>query len=160
MSGARDVPVPTPETAPFWEGCREGRLLIQHCAACGHRQFYPRLLCTACGATAPAWIEASGRAVVESFTIVRQAIAPSRAPDVPYVLALVRLDEGPTLMTNIAAVHAATIAASQKPAWVSHQPMTGPVPMLAGAVPSIVNSMVTRSADNGLSINGTAHRSG
>jgi hypothetical protein len=108
VSGARDVPVPTPETAPFWEGCRAGRLLIQRCRACGHHQFYPRLLCTACDAPEPAWIAASGRALVESFTIVRQAITPGRTP--PYVLALVRLEEGPALITNIVGCDPAEVA--------------------------------------------------
>ncbi len=98
---ARNVPEITPDTAAFWEGCREGRLLIQCCGACGHRQFYPRLVCSACGQLAPAWVEASGKGTVESFTVMRQAISPAYAADVPYVLAIIRLAEGPTMMSNV-----------------------------------------------------------
>ena len=102
MTGnARHVPRPTPETAPFWNGCREGRLLIQQCADCGHRQFYPRLVCSRCQSRQLEWIDCSGRATIESFTIVRQAISPAYAGDVPYVVAIVRLAEGPTMMSNI-----------------------------------------------------------
>lgn len=102
MTGTRrNTPRPTVETAPFWEGCRAGRLLIQRCADCGHRQFYPRLVCSSCTSRRLEWEAASGRATVESFTVVRQAISPAYAADVPYVLAIVRLAEGPTMMTNI-----------------------------------------------------------
>jgi uncharacterized OB-fold protein len=100
-AGGRNLPRPTPETAPFWDGCRAGRLLIQRCAACGNRQFYPRLVCTRCAARRLEWLAASGRATVESFTVVRQAISPAYAGDVPYVVAIVRLAEGPTMMSNI-----------------------------------------------------------
>jgi len=100
-AGERNVPAITPDTAPFWEGCREGRLLIQRCGECGHRQFYPRLVCSACGRPGPAWAEAAGNGTVESFTVMRQAISPAYAPDVPYVLAIIRLAEGPTMMSNV-----------------------------------------------------------
>lgn len=97
---ARNIPRPTAETAPFWDGCREGRLLIQQCTGCGHRQFYPRLICSQCQGC-PVWIEASGKATVESFTIVRQAVSPAYAADVPYVVAILRLAEGPAMMSNV-----------------------------------------------------------
>jgi uncharacterized OB-fold protein len=84
---------------PWFDACSEGRLLIQRCGACGHCQFYPRVLCTDCGAGDPAWIEAGGRGRVASFTIVRHAV--SAAYDAPYIVALVDLEEGPRLMSNI-----------------------------------------------------------
>jgi uncharacterized OB-fold protein len=140
MSAARDLPRPTPETAPFWDGCRAGKLLIQRCRACGHRQFYPRLLCTACSAPEPEWIEACGRAVIESFTIVRQAIAPDRAGDVPDVIALVRLDEGPAMMTNIVDCDPGEVAiglpvrvAFERLSDDIHLPVFRPAPPSAGA---------------------------
>ena len=55
----------------FFESAARGELLFQRCPACGHAQFYPRALCTACGGD-PAWATASGRGVVHTFTIVRQ----------------------------------------------------------------------------------------
>jgi uncharacterized OB-fold protein len=109
MDTTRNIPRPTPETTPFWNGCREKRLLIQRCTACGHRQFYPRLICSRCQGS-PEWIEASGRATIETFTVVRQAISPAYAGDVPYVVAIVRLAEGPTMMTNVVGCDPAQLA--------------------------------------------------
>jgi uncharacterized OB-fold protein len=109
MDTRRNIPRPTADTAPFWDGCREKRLLIQQCTACGHRQFYPRLICSRCHGR-PEWIEASGRATIETFTIVRQAISPAYAGDVPYVVAIVRLAEGPTMMTNVVECDPAQLA--------------------------------------------------
>lgn len=97
------LPRPTPETAPFWSGCREHKLLIQQCTACGHHQFYPRILCTACASNQVDWVQASGRGTVKSFTIVRRPVTEAYADDTPYVIALIELDEGPTLMSNVTA---------------------------------------------------------
>lgn len=98
---ARLVPVPTPETAEFWAGCARGELLLQHCVACGHLQFHPRVLCTACGATTLGWSKATGRGTVESHTVVRRAITAAYTPQLPYALVLVRLEEGPRLMSTL-----------------------------------------------------------
>ena len=67
---AKALPVPTGETQPFWEGCRNHELHIQQCGACGHYQFYPRLYCTACMSEQVEWVRASGRGTVLSFTVV------------------------------------------------------------------------------------------
>ncbi len=98
---AKPAPVPNQETAAFWEACNRGELLIQECAACGARQFYPRSLCKACHAPDPAWIAASGRGSVHTFTIVNRAPLPAFRADAPYVLALVDLAEGPRMMMNV-----------------------------------------------------------
>ena len=95
---------PLPETdaisAPFFEAAAKGKLLYQQCAACGHRQFYPRGLCTACGAT-PEWAEASGRGTVHTFTIVRQYGAEPYKSELPYVVAMIELEEGVRMMGNV-----------------------------------------------------------
>ena len=106
MSGAtttpnKPVPTPTRETKPFWDGCKAHELRIQRCAACGHNQFFPRIYCQSCFGDRIEWVRASGRATVASFTIVRRPVSAAFAADVPYVVALVRLEEGPTMMTNI-----------------------------------------------------------
>jgi uncharacterized OB-fold protein len=67
---------------------------------CGHRQFYPRALCTACGAD-PAWAEASGRGTVHTYTIVRQYGAPPFKDELPYVVAVIELDEGVRMVGNV-----------------------------------------------------------
>lgn len=84
----------------FFEAAAQGALRIQRCPACGHRQFYPRQLCTACGGT-PEWETASGRGVVHTFTIVRQNAAPPFKDLLPYAVAMVELDEGVRMMGNV-----------------------------------------------------------
>lgn len=99
--GGKFLPVPSPETAFWWENCREGRLSIQRCGACEAYQFYPRALCSSCLSGTLEWVEAAGTATVTTFTICRVPAAEAYAADLPYVVALVRLEEGPTMMTNI-----------------------------------------------------------
>jgi uncharacterized OB-fold protein len=98
---ARNLPVPTAETAEYWAGCRRHELLIQRCTDCAAHQFYPRLLCTSCSGRSLEWVPASGRGTITSFTIVRKAVSAAYAAEVPYVVALIRLEEGPTLMSNV-----------------------------------------------------------
>jgi hypothetical protein len=87
----------------FWEAWAAGRLLIQRCESCGHAQFYPRIICVACGSAKPQWVDASGRGVIYSYTVVRRAPSAVFADFVPYVIALVDLEEGPRLMANVIA---------------------------------------------------------
>ncbi|HXR24495.1 MAG TPA: Zn-ribbon domain-containing OB-fold protein [Candidatus Binataceae bacterium] len=101
MATNKPLPAVTLETAPYWDAARRHELHIQRCAACGQHQFYPRIYCAQCFSDRVAWIKASGRAKVTTFTIVRRPVSPAFADDVPYVVALVTLDEGPTMMTNI-----------------------------------------------------------
>lgn len=75
-------------------------MLIQRCRSCVRPQFYPRYFCTECAGDVD-WIEASGRGEVHSFTIVRQNGTPPFDTLVPYVLALIELDEGVRMMGNI-----------------------------------------------------------
>jgi uncharacterized OB-fold protein len=74
---------------------------VQHCNACGHDQLYPRIVCTACHKADLSWRRATGGGSVYSVTVVRRAPSPAYADDVPYAIALVELDEGPRLMSNI-----------------------------------------------------------
>ena len=99
--GVKPVPVPTKETQPYWDGCRQHELRVQKCAACGHHQFYPRLYCTACMSDRVEWVKTSGRAKVLSYTIIYRPVTQAFAGNVPYVVAMVTLDEGPQMMTNI-----------------------------------------------------------
>jgi uncharacterized OB-fold protein len=111
MSAADKLqPTPTPESAAYWEACNEGRLVIQRCGACGHHQFYPRLLCTRCMSGDLGWHEASGQGRVKSFTIIRRPVTEAYADDVPYVVALIELAEGPTMMSNVVDCDPETVA--------------------------------------------------
>jgi len=98
-----DKPLPTidAESRPFWQALRERRLAIMRCGACGEHFFYPRLLCPHCHDAAVEWVDASGRGKIYTFTIARRPAGPAFKADVPYVVALVELEEGPRLMTNI-----------------------------------------------------------
>ena len=94
-------PVPDEETAPFWQGCREQRLLLQHCSDCRTWRFPPRPVCAQCRSTAYEWSEASGRGVVASFTICHPPVLPAFADRVPYNVVVVQLEEGPHLVSNL-----------------------------------------------------------
>lgn len=103
MNGQMDkfLPRPTPESAPFWQGCRDHKLLLQYCTACGKHQFYPRVICANCMSEQLEWREASGRGTVETYTIVTRPVSDAYAADVPYVIALITLEEGPRMMSNV-----------------------------------------------------------
>jgi uncharacterized OB-fold protein len=96
----RPVPLPDNISRPYWEAAGRGELLYQECPQCGQRQLYPRALCTACAAT-PEWRTASGRGTVHTFTVIRQNWAEPFREMLPYVVAMVELDEGPRLMSNV-----------------------------------------------------------
>lgn len=94
------LPPITPDTAAWWEATRERRLLVQRCAACGHHQLYPRSLCLGCHGDDLDLVEAQGAATVWSYSVVHRSPDPEHLP-APYVVALVRLAEGPVLTTNL-----------------------------------------------------------
>ncbi len=96
----RPIPQKDAVSGPYWEAASRGELLIQRCARCGNRQFYPRALCTRCGAD-PEWERASGRGKVHTFTVIRQNHARPFVDELPYVVAMVELDEGVLVMGNI-----------------------------------------------------------
>lgn len=85
----------------FWEGCREGELRIPKCEACGNTWFYPTPRCTACLAPAGSWVVASGRGSLYSFTTVSRPLHQSLAAAVPYIVAVVELEEGIRMMANL-----------------------------------------------------------
>ncbi len=94
----RARPQPTPETAFFWEGTRNGELRLQRCDACAHTYFPPRPFCPACASRSVTAFRASGRAKLYSYVISHRP-APGFKP--PYSIAVVQLEEGPRMMTNI-----------------------------------------------------------
>ena len=99
QSNNKPVPRPSPETAPFWEGCREGELRLQHCLDCEHVQYPARRLCSACFSQNVEWRTASGRGTVRSWSTVVIPGAPGFSEEVPFLSVLVRLDEGPTMLS-------------------------------------------------------------
>ncbi len=100
-SHPKPLPVITEENRPFWEGCQQGKFLLQYCERCQRYQCYPRLYCMQCGFEGLRWREASGRGVIYSYTIIHQNKSPEFMPDVPYTVAIVQLEEGTRLLSNI-----------------------------------------------------------
>ena len=96
-----DLPTGEDETRPFWDAAAEGRLLIQRCDACGEWQYYPRPFCKRCWSEDVQWAEASGRGTLYTFSVVRRNDLPPFGDRVPYVPAIVDLDEGPRMMTEV-----------------------------------------------------------
>jgi hypothetical protein len=97
------VPVPTPETEPFWAGTLAGELRIQQCNSCGRHYFYPRPFCRYCQSADVVWRAVSGNGRLVSYVINYRPVPPAD-PSTPQVIALVELDEGPRMMTNIVGV--------------------------------------------------------
>ena len=95
------LPVPDLETTPYWDATREGKLLIKECRACGRAFFYPRNHCPTCWSTDTVWREASGRGTVYTFTVVFQNDLPPFRDRVPYAIAIVELEEGVRMTSNI-----------------------------------------------------------
>ena len=96
------LPRPTPETKPYWDGLRQHRLMIQRCRDCKKAYFYPRPMCPHCSSRDTEWFQASGRGKLYSF-VINHRPPPWMGKD-PYVLAVVELDEGPRMMTNLVGV--------------------------------------------------------
>jgi hypothetical protein len=102
VSGPRfDQPDIEEESQPFWDGLVDGRLLIKHCLACHAFHYYPRPFCPSCWSDDVEWYEASGRGRVYTYSTVYVNDLPPFPPEVPYVAAVVELDEGPRMMTRL-----------------------------------------------------------
>jgi len=93
------LPEPTPETQHFWDGCKAGQLLLQRCTACTEAYFPPRPFCPACGSRKVEVFAASGRGVLWSY-VINHRPRPDFGTE-PHSIAVVKLDEGPRLMTNL-----------------------------------------------------------
>ncbi len=99
------VPVPSPETRPFWEAARRHELCLQRCRSCGRHVFYPRAVCPHCLGADLEWQRVSGRGTLDTFTVVHRGLRGFPLGP-PYVIAIVELTEGPRLMTNLVGIEA------------------------------------------------------
>jgi hypothetical protein len=104
MSSApqRPIPQPSPETERFWEGCRRHQLWLPYCLRCEAFYFYPRAFCPRCFGWEVEWRQASGRGTLYTYAIQYRAQVPGL--QAPYVTAIVQLDEGPRMMSNLVGV--------------------------------------------------------
>ena len=97
----KPLPYPNEVSQPFWDAAKRHELQIQHCNSCGTHIFYPREACSQCLSPDLIWIPVSGKGTLYSYTIAQAPTHPAFAEDVPYVIAIVELEEGPRITTNL-----------------------------------------------------------
>jgi uncharacterized OB-fold protein len=85
--------------APFWTGLAEGEVRLQRCAQCGSHQYPPESFCYSCGARDLAWVKVRGEGTIYSFIVVHQQYHKAFKPFLPYIVAIVQMDEGPRMLS-------------------------------------------------------------
>jgi uncharacterized OB-fold protein len=98
---AKPVPEIDATMAPFFAAAKEHRLVVQRCTACGALRFPPRELCNVCLAIQAIWVPVSGRGTIYSYNVMHQVYHPAFAHEVPYAVVMVKLAEGPTMISNL-----------------------------------------------------------
>ena len=94
-------PVPQPESDFYWEKCKEGELWLRHCKSCDKTYFYPRDLCPICFSRNTDWIQTDGKGTLHTFAIVHRGPTPAFRDKAPYVTAVVELQGGARMPTNL-----------------------------------------------------------
>jgi len=100
-------PIPDSDSEPFWEACRDGRLLAQRCTACGVFRWPPRGVCPRCSAWIFAWRELPRTGLIRSFVVPHRAVNPAFAAEVPYVVAHVAIDATNERVVLVSRLHVA-----------------------------------------------------
>jgi uncharacterized OB-fold protein len=100
----KPVPAITDETRPFYEGAKLRELRVQRCRDCGALRFPARTLCSECLSTQSDWVKVSGDGEVFTFNVMHQVYHPGFATEVPYAVVVVRLAEGPKMISNLVGV--------------------------------------------------------
>ena len=110
-----DLPRPRPDldTAPFWDGCRDGRFLLPVCASCGQARWPPGPMCPSCQSMQTRWEPAPDRGRLYSWVTVTHPVDEALAEQVPYVVALVELTEGVRVVANIVGCSPDTLSAGE-----------------------------------------------
>ena len=97
----KPVPIVNPWTKPFWDAAREEKLIVQRCQDCDMHIFYPRIACPHCFSDKVEWVQASGKGTVYSYTVVTNNAPSAFIQDMPFVIAIVKLEEGVQMLSNI-----------------------------------------------------------
>jgi len=113
MSGQKPLPAIDDDARAYWAGLGRGELLLQHCRACGHVQFYQRAMCGRCLSGEVEHRPASGRGRIYSFSTVYRPPSPEFKEDVPYTVILVELAEGPRMLSTLIDAPPETVAIGQ-----------------------------------------------
>ena len=104
QSAAKPIPVPDAISAPFFDGARDGRLMLQHCSACDRWSFPVRERCPHCLGAKLGWRAASGRGTLYTFAIMHQMMNPGFAGEVPYNVCQIDLAEGVRMVSNVVGI--------------------------------------------------------
>ena len=134
----RPLPSITLESAPYWDGLRQGKLLLQRCSSCGKFRHYPRLVCDTCHSMKVDWVESTGQGEIYSWTIAHQAFHESFKADIPYVLAIAILREGVRVQARLNGVAHADIRVGL-PVVAKFEKITDDLTLLA-LVPSVLEA--------------------
>jgi len=97
----KPLPIPTKWSQPFWDAAKQHRLVLKKCGKCGFIDHPPYLYCTNCHADEHEWIEASGKATLAAYAINVFGVPFPFWDDLPFVVALIDLQEGPRMISNI-----------------------------------------------------------
>lgn len=97
----KPLPKPTKWSKPFWDGTKNKKLLLKTCKHCGHIDHPPYLYCTNCSGEESEWVEASGKATLYAYAVNTYGVPYPFVEDLPYVLAMIDLPEGPRMISNI-----------------------------------------------------------
>jgi uncharacterized OB-fold protein len=100
----KPLPTLTDDNRPFWEGARQGKLMMQKCGDCGHIRYPISHVCPDCLSYNTEWTQLSGRGEVFSYVVFYQLYNKAFADDVPYNVAMIQLEEGPRMFSNIVGV--------------------------------------------------------
>jgi len=103
MQGTYEKPLPLPnsDTEAFWKACGRHELRFRKCGACAFIRWPPSTYCPRCYSKEMEWITASGKGKIYTFAVYHRVFHPAFKDDVPYVVALVELEEGPFFLSNI-----------------------------------------------------------
>ena len=108
------------ESAPWWDGLRRHRVVLQRCEACGRPRFPPMPSCPWCASRRVVTFEATGRGAIYSFATAHQPVSPGYSGPVPYTVATVELEDGPRVLGRVDPPEGARIGAAVAPAFVDH----------------------------------------
>jgi uncharacterized OB-fold protein len=97
----KPLPIITDDNSPYWEYIRKHELRMQKCTQCGFIRFPVSIVCPKCHAMDAEWVKLSGKGIIYSYVIYRIAYHPAYQNDIPYVVAIIQLEEGPRMESNI-----------------------------------------------------------
>lgn len=97
----KPLPCPNGDTKMFWEACKKHELIFQRCFVCGYVRYPPSILCPQCHSRKVTLLKSSGKGKVYTFTVMHVVYHKGFAGEIPYIIAIVELEEGPHFLSNI-----------------------------------------------------------